>query len=439
VTVRRAEGSSGRVFVRGLDVEKPQKIVMRGGTPLSGTVSITGSKNAALALMAASILASEPVTLRNVPRIGDIHTMVELLNDLGASTQFVEDTAVRIDPTSILTLEAPYELVRKMRASFNVLGPLVARFGFARVPVPGGCDIGTRPVNFHVEGLRKLGANLHSEHGVYTAEARKLEGASIYMDFPSAGATQHLMTAACLAHGVTIIENCATEPEVVNLAAFLNSLGARVEGAGTATITVTGVEQLAGGEYDIIPDRMEAGTYAVAAAITQGEVFIESAVVEHMRPVVSKLQEAGVEVEATDAGLLVRGPSRPKPVDIKTNPHPAFPTDMQQPFAALLSIADGTSMITENVYESRFRYVNELNRMGADIRVSARTAVITGVERLTGCPVAATDLRAAAALVCAGLAAEGTTELTGVEHLERGYEDMPRKLRGLGASICVTE
>ncbi len=411
------------------------KIIVRGGEPLHGTVPTSGSKNAALAVMAAAILATEPVTLRNVPRIGDIHTMVELLNELGATAQFVEPTTVRIDPSSILTLEAPYELVRKMRASFNVLGPLLARFGFARVPVPGGCDIGTRPVNFHVDGLRRLGAKLHSEHGVYTAEAKKLVGGTIYMDFPSAGATQHLMTAASLAQGVTTIENCATEPEVLSLAEFLNSLGAQVHGAGTTTIRVTGVECLRGGEFTIIPDRMEAGTFAVAAAITAGDVVIENAVVEHMSPVLNKLMETGAEVTPVTNGVRIRGPKRPKPADIKTNPHPAFPTDMQQPFGALLSIADGTSVITENVYESRFRYVNELNRMGADIRVSARTAVITGVPRLTGCPVTASDLRAAAALVCAGLAAEGATELTGVEHLERGYEDLPSKLRSLGASV----
>jgi len=411
------------------------KIVVRGGTQLAGSVTVGGSKNAALAIMAAAVLSEERVTLHNVPRIGDIHTMVELLNDLGATAQFVDRATVSIDPSNILTLEAPYELVRKMRASFNVMGPLLARFGFARVPVPGGCDIGARPVNFHVDGLRKLGASLHTEHGVYTAEARKLIGANIYMDFQSAGATQHLMTAACLARGVTVIENCAAEPEVVNLAEFLNSLGASIEGAGTTTIRVAGVERLGGGEFTVIPDRLEAGTFAVAGAITQGDIAIENAVVDHMRPVVNKLQEAGIETVPIDHGLRVRATGRPRAVDIKTNPHPAFPTDMQQPFAALLSIANGTSVITENVYESRFRYVNELNRMGADVRVSARTAVITGVPRLTGCPVAATDLRAGAALICAGLAAEGATEVVGVDHLERGYEDLPGKLRGLGAVI----
>lgn len=411
------------------------RICVRGQTPLRGRVTVSGSKNAALAIMAASLLVDGKVTLHNVPRIGDVHTMMELLTDLGATAQFTDQTTVTIDASQVLSLEAPYEVVRKMRASFNVMGPLLTRFGFARVPVPGGCDIGARPVNFHIEGLKKLGASLHSEHGIYTAEARRLVGANIYMDFQSAGATQHLMTAAALADGVTVIENCAAEPEVVDLASFLNSLGAQIEGAGTTTITVTGVRRLQGGEHTIIPDRLEAGTFAVAGAITQGDILIEGAIVEHMRPVVNKLEEAGILVTPTDVALRVAAAGRPKAVDIKTNPHPAFPTDLQQPFAALLSIADGTSVITENVYESRFRYVNELNRMGANIRVSARSAVITGVDRLTGCPVAATDLRAGAALICAALAAEGSTELVGSEHIDRGYEDLVGKLRGLGASI----
>jgi UDP-N-acetylglucosamine 1-carboxyvinyltransferase len=411
------------------------RISVRGGARLTGQVTVSGSKNAALAVMAGALLVDGRVTLHNVPRIGDIHTMIELLNDLGAPAQFTDRATVTIDASNVLYLEAPYELVRKMRASFNVMGPLLARFGFARVPVPGGCDIGTRPVNYHVDGLRRLGASLHSEHGIYTAEARALTGTSVYMDFQSAGATQHLMTAACLAKGVTVIENCAAEPEVVDLATFLNSLGGRVEGAGTTTIKVTGVERLEGGEHTIIADRQEAGTFAVAGAITQGDIVLQGAVIDHMRPVVNKLQEAGIAVASEDGALHVSASARPKAVDIKTNPHPAFPTDLQQPFAALLSIADGTSVITENVYESRFRYVNELNRMGANVRVSARSAVITGVERLTGCPVSATDLRAGAALTCAALAAEGVTEMVGVEHIERGYEDLVGKLRGLGACI----
>lgn len=395
-----------------------------------------GSKNATLAIMAAAALAEGKITLGNVPRIGDTQTMVELLNKLGAATRFVDDHTVTIDAAGIYSLEAPYELVRKMRASFSVLGPLLARFGFARVPVPGGCDIGTRPVNFHIEGLKRLGAQIHVEHGVYTAEARKLTGANIYLDFPSAGATQHLMTAACLAEGVTVIENCAAEPEVVDLANFLNSLGAQVSGAGTSTITVRGVDRLYGGSYSVISDRMEAGTYAIAAAVTRGDIVIENACEDSMRPVVNKLAEAGVHVQEVNSGLHVWNEGRPRAVNIKTAPHPGFPTDMQQPFASLLAVADGTSVITENVYESRFRYVNELVRMGADISVEGRTAVIQGVERLTGAEVSATDLRAGAALVCAGLVAEGETEIAEIHHIDRGYEDLVGKLRSLGAEIA---
>ncbi|HSV72921.1 MAG TPA: UDP-N-acetylglucosamine 1-carboxyvinyltransferase [Chthonomonadales bacterium] len=412
-----------------------------GGKPLCGSVATGGSKNATLAIMAGAMLADGTVTLHNIPRIGDIETMVDLLNGLGAATTFVGPETIRIDARNVHCLEAPYELVRMMRASFSVLGPLLARFGFARVPVPGGCDIGARPVNFHIDGLRQLGADIQVEHGVYTASTHRLIGASIYLDFQSAGATQHLMTAACLADGVTIIENCATEPEVVDTAEFLRVLGAEVTGAGSTTITVRGVERLSGGEYSIIPDRMEAGTYAVAAAITGGDVFIRHATADHLRPFTRKLREAGVEVrEATD-GVRVSAEGRPRAVNIKTMPHPGFPTDMQQPFAAMLSIADGTSVITETVYESRFRYANELNRMGSDVRVEGRTAVIRGVSRLTGAPVTATDLRAGAALICAGMAAEGDTEVSGVEHIDRGYADLVPKLRSLGAVIerCEVE
>ncbi len=412
-----------------------ETIYIKGGRPLEGRVATSGSKNSTLAIMAACVLVDGVVHLRNIPRIGDTLTMVELLNGLGAVTRFVDQNAVTIDARSIHCLEAPYELVRKMRASFNVLGPLLARYGFARVPVPGGCDIGARPVNFHLDGLRRLGAQMHVEHGVYTAECEKLKGAAIYFDFQSAGATQHLMTAACLAQGDTRIENCATEPEVVDLVHFLNSLGASIEGAGTTSLTIHGVERLTGGEYSIIPDRLEAGTFAIGAAITGGSLVIENAVVDHMRPVISKLVEAGVSVEEQPDGLHVAAQGRPKPIDIKTMPHPSFPTDMQQPFAALLSVADGTSVITENVYESRFRYVNELNRMGADIRVQGRSAVIAGVDQLTGAPVNATDLRAGAALVIAGMAAEGETEISGAEHICRGYDNLVGKLQSLGADI----
>ena len=411
------------------------KIYIQGGQRLEGRVKTSGSKNATLAIMAGAVLAEGRVTLRNVPRINDTQTMAELLNGLGATTRWLDNSTVEIDSTNILWLEAPYELVRKMRASFHVLGPLLTRFGRARVPVPGGCNIGARPVNFHIEGLKRLGAQIHLEHGVYTAEATRLKGAHIYFDFQSAGATEHLMTAAALAEGTTVIDNCAIEPEVVDLAHFLNALGAHIEGAGTTTITIHGVKHLSGGEYDVIPDRMEAGTFAVAAAITGGDVDIQGAVLDHLRPVINKLTEAGVEVTEGDRSLRVRSRGRAKPLDIKTMPHPGFPTDMQQPFAALLSVADGISVVTENVYESRFGYINELVRMGADIRVDGRTTIINGVERLMGAQVTATDLRAGAAMLCAGLAAEGETEIDKIEHIDRGYEDIVGKLRTLGAII----
>ena len=411
------------------------KICIQGGARLTGRVRASGSKNATVAIMAGAVLAEEPVTLRNIPRITDTHTMVELLNALGAPTRWLDDTSVLIDPSNVLWTEAPYDLVRKMRASFHVLGPLLARFGHSRVPVPGGCNIGARPVNYHIEGLKRLGAQIHLEHGVYTTEAPRLHGANIYFDSQSPGATEHLMTAAALAHGTTVMENCATEPEVQDLAGFLNTLGARIEGAGTTTLTIHGVERMHGGEYTVISDRMEAATYAVAGAITGGDIIIDNIDMDHLKPVTSKLMEAGVEVHEGKHGLRVRLDGRPKAVDVRTVPYPGFPTDMQQPFAALLSIADGTSVITETIYENRFGYVNELVRMGANVTAEGRTAVIKGVDRLTGAEVVATDLRAGAALLCAGLAADGETELSGVQHLDRGYENVVTKLQSLGATI----
>lgn len=410
-------------------------IRVTGGRVLNGSVQVSGSKNAALAIMAGALLAQGEVTLHNVPAISDIKVMVELLNRLGAVTRY-SGTTVVIDATDILQLEAPYDVVRRMRASFSVLGPLLARYGRARVPVPGGCDIGARPVNYHIEGLRKLGAHIHTEHGVYTADAERLRGTNILLDFQSAGATQHLMTAAALAEGKTVIENCATEPEIVDLAQFLRVLGAKVKGEGGSSIEIEGVARLTGGEYTIIPDRMEAGTMAVCAAITGGEVTILGSNPNHLRTVLGKLEETGATVTVTDDVVHVKGPKRPKPVKIKTYPHPGFPTDMQQPFAALLTVADGVSEITENVYESRFRYLNELNRMGAEISISQqKTAVITGIPKLTGAPVNATDLRAGAALIVAGLAADGETEIQGVEFIDRGYDRIVDKLHDLGAAI----
>ncbi len=412
-----------------------EKLFIVSGAQLSGEVQLSGSKNAALAIMAGALLAPGKTILHNVPRISDMNTMIAMLNSLGVPSKFVGTHTVTIDATNIRTCEAPYELVRKMRASFSVLGPIVARCGEARVPVPGGCDIGARPVNFHIDGLRRLGARIDVEHGLYAANAQRLQGTNIYLDFQSAGATQHLMTAAGLAVGTTTIENAATEPEIVDLANFLKAMGVKIEGAGTPTIIINGVEELTPIEYTIIPDRMEAGTFAIAAGITRGDIFIRGAVEEHMKPVITKLGEAGVQHSVESDGIRFRRSGRIRPVTIKTMPHPSFPTDLQQPFAAMLCVADGTSTITENVYESRFRYINELNRMGADIHVEGRTAVINGVPRLTGAPVTATDLRAGAALIIGGLVAEGETEISGVDHIDRGYEDIAGKLAGLGALI----
>lgn len=412
-----------------------EKIYIRGGQPLEGTVEIGGSKNDSLAIMAGALLIPGKTVLHNVPRLRDVYTLLEIFQHLGVASRFREDGALEIDATHLTTTETPHELVRKMRASFNVLGALLARFGHASVAMPGGCDIGARPVNFHIKGLEQLGCKLHLEHGIYTGTVRRFVGANLYLEFPSAGATQHLMIAACRARGRTVIENCAAEPEVVDLADFLNACGARITGAGTPTILIEGVEELHPTEFTILSDRLQAGTYALAAAITGGDVYIKHAVVDHCRPVLSKLTEVGVEVTPSEDGYRVRRVGKILPTDIKTMPHPGFPTDMQQPFASLLTLADGVSVITENVYESRFRYTTELERMGADIRVEGRTAIITGVERLTGAPVTGTDLRAGAALVVAGLAAEGETEIAGLDHLDRGYENLVPNLCKLGAHV----
>lgn len=410
------------------------KILIAGGRRLEGEFKVNGSKNGTLAVMAGALLAKGTTVLQNVPMIGDIHTMVEMLQELGVRTRVVGNT-VEIDATDIDRNEAPYELVKKMRASFSVAGPLLARLGSAKVPMPGGCDIGARPVDFHVKGLQALGARVSIEHGYVTAEADKLHGNEVYLDFPSAGATQHLMTAASLADGITRIENAAQEPEVVDLANFLIAMGARIKGHGTGTVEIEGVKELRGITYPMIPDRMEAGTFAIATAITQGDVVMRGALAEHCTAVLQKLQEAGIKVSSGDDWIRISADHRPTAVDIKTMPHPGFPTDMQQPFAALLSIAEGTSVISENVYERRFRYVSELQRMGADIVQEGRTAIIKGVPKLTGAEVTGTDLRAAAALIIAGLAADGRTEVTGIEHLDRGYEDIVSKLSSLGAMV----
>lgn len=411
------------------------KIYLLGGQPLQGTVAVGGSKNDTLAILAGTLLVPGKTILHNVPRLSDVYTLMEIFSQLGAKCGFRKDGALEIDATNLTTSATPHDLVQKMRASFNVLGALLVRFGHASVAMPGGCDIGARPVNYHIKGLEELGCKLNLEHGIYEGKVKRFKGANISLEFPSAGATQHLMIAACRAKGQTVIDNCAAEPEIVSLAAFLNACGAKIHGAGTPVITIEGVEELHPVEYSVIPDRMQAGTYALAAAITGGDVLITNCMPEHCRLVVAKLIDAGVKVTVNDTTMHVRRTGKILPTDIKTMPHPGFPTDMQQPFVSLLSLGDGCSVVTETVYENRFRYTTELEKMGANILVEGRSAIVRGVERLTGAAVSCTDLRAGAAVVVAGLAAEGETVIDNLHHLDRGYEDIVPKLRGLGARI----
>jgi UDP-N-acetylglucosamine 1-carboxyvinyltransferase len=392
--------------------------------------------------MAGCLLVNGTTTLHDVPDIRDIRTMAEMLRVVGADVQFHGEGTVTIDASGFCRTYAPEELVRKMRASFYVLGPMLARLGAAHVAQPGGCDIGARPVDFHVKGLQAMGAQIRAEGGVVDGYAEGLRGAHIYLDFPSAGATTHLATAASLAKGVTVIDNAAAEPEVADVCNFLRVLGARVEGQGTSTIMVEGVDRLrAGCEYSVIPDRMEAGTFACAAAITGSDVVLENVIAAQLQPVLVKLKDMGVSVTALttnpdEPGLLrVATRGRCRAVDILAMPHPGFPTDMQQPMVALLSVCEGASMVTDRVFENRFRYVSELQRMGADVRVEGRTAFIHGVDHLSGASVTATDLRAGAALIVAALAAEGETAISGIEHLDRGYESVVKKLQFAGADI----
>jgi len=420
-----------------------QKIYTVGGHRLQGDVRLSGSKNATLAILAASLLPDVGQTvLTNVPRISDVVNMLELIQRLGVRAEFIEENTVLIDSTQITANEAPYEIIKKMRAGFSVLGPILARYGKARVALPGGCDIGARPVDYHVKGLERLGASITTEYGYVNAVAPSgLKGADVYLDFPSVGATTHLMTAAVRAHGITTLRNAAEEPDVVATAEILNCMGAKIRGAGTKEIVIEGVKSLHGCDFAIDADRIEAGTFAVAAAITGGDIYIRGAIEEHVQPVTRKLMDVGIEIRFDDDGVRVRLPRGRalSATTVKASPHPGFPTDMQPPFAALLTLASGTSVITETVYERRFKYIDELARMGADIKTEANAAIIVGVPRLTGAPVSGSDLRASAALILAGLAAEGQTEVSGLQYLDRGYEDFVGKLHGLGAKIWRAE
>jgi UDP-N-acetylglucosamine 1-carboxyvinyltransferase len=412
------------------------KLQIRGGAPLDGEVQISGAKNAALPILAGTLLAQEPVSVGNVPHLRDVTTMIELLGRMGVSVTIDEKMRVEVDASTVRECVAPYELVRTMRASIVVLGPLLARFGHADVSLPGGCAIGARPVNIHVAGLQAMGAEIHIENGYIRARADKLKGARLVLETVTVTGTENLLMAATLAEGQTIIENAAREPEVVDLADFLNSMGAKIRGAGTDTITIDGVERLGATRYDVLPDRIETGTFLVAGAITGGRVRVKGTRPEHLDAVLGKLREAGAHIEVGDSwiDLDMRG-QRPKAVDIKTAPHPAFPTDMQAQFAALNTVADGVATVTETIFENRFMHMLEMRRLGADIRIEGNTAIIRGVPQLTAAPVMATDLRASASLVLAGLVAAGTTDVLRIYHIDRGYERIEEKLEQLGAQI----
>ncbi|MCC5909644.1 MAG: UDP-N-acetylglucosamine 1-carboxyvinyltransferase [Clostridiaceae bacterium] len=415
------------------------KIIVEKSGPLKGTVRASGAKNSVLPILAATLLATEKCVLEDVPPLRDVEVICEVLSSLGADVKKIDREQIEVVATNINHYEAPYELVRKMRASFLVMGPLLARMGKARISMPGGCAIGTRPIDLHLKGFKALGAEITLGHGFVEAKAEKLVGAKIYLDFPSVGATENIMMAAVLAEGQTIIENVAEEPEITDLANLLNKMGANIKGAGTDTIKIQGVKELKGTNHTVIPDRIEAGTYMVAAAMTGGNVLIDNTVIDHLKPVIAKLKESDVEVYEEGNGIRVIAPQRLKAVDIKTLPYPGFPTDMQAQFMALMSVAEGTSVIIETVFENRFMHVSELKRMGADIKIEGRSAIIEGRRGLQGAPVKATDLRAGAALILAGLVSEGITEVTNIEHIDRGYVDIEKKLVGLGAKIRRVE
>lgn len=413
------------------------KIIVRGGKQLSGTIKINGAKNAVLPIIAGSILCEEgDSVIYDAPPLDDVKTIIHVLQSLGVRIEYYNET-IRIHAGQILSCEPPYELVRKMRASFLVMGPLLARFGQAKISLPGGCAIGTRPIDQHLKGFEAMGAEIELGQGYIEAKVKdRLRGAKVYLDFASVGATENIMMAATLALGTTIIDNAAKEPEIVDLANYLNAMGANIRGAGTGRIRIEGVDRLQGAEHTVIPDRIESGTYMIAAAITGSNLFIEGAISDHIKPVISKLQEMGIHVEEEESGIRVDARDcKPIAVDVKTLPYPGFPTDMQSQMMALLLTAEGTSIVTETVFENRFMHVEQMRNMGASIKVDARSAIVSGQSKLRGAKVCATDLRAGAALILAALVAEGETEITGVHHIERGYVDIVRKLYDAGADI----
>ena len=423
-------------------VQVLEKYIIHGGTALRGEVEISGAKNAAVAIIPAALMVDGVCRIENIPQISDTDMLLTILKELGAKIKFINKSTIEIDCTNVRYQDAPYDLMRKIRASYYLIGAMLGRFGSAKTTMPGGCNFGVRPIDQHIKGMTALGADVDVKNGFVYADARdgRLHGARIYLDKVSVGATMNIMLAAVLAQGRTIIENAAREPHIVDLANFLNSMGADVRGAGTDTIKVNGVDKLHGGSYAIIPDQIEAGTYMVAAAATGGEVLVKNVIPRHLECISAKLRETGTIVQEYEDSVLVKGASTLRRVNIKTLPYPGFPTDMQPPMGALMCVANGTSVITEGVYDNRYKYTNELRKMGAEIQVDGRVAVIEGGKRLTGAPVHACDLRAGAAMVIAGMCASGTTVVEDVRYIERGYENFVGKLKALGADIeCVDE
>lgn len=419
-----------------------KKYVIHGGRPLYGKVNISGAKNAAVAIIPAALLVDGVCRIENLPRISDVSLLLNMLQEVNAGVRTVNKTTVEVDAAHIINRVIPYEIGRKIRASYYLVGALLGRYGWAEVPLPGGCDLGGRPIDQHIKGWTALGASVEVKNGYIcaTTNGKRLKGAQIYLDIASVGATMNLMLAATLAEGQTVIENVAKEPHIVDLANFLNSMGADITGAGTDVIKIRGVEKLHGGEYSIIPDQIEAGTYMAAVAAVGGEVRVCNVIPKHMECITAKLVEMGVEIEEEDDTMIVRrGANRLQRANIKTMPYPGFPTDMQPQIAAVLCIAEGTSVLTEGVWANRYRYTEEFRRLGANIQVDGKIAIIEGVEKLSGAPMEACDLRAGAAMMIAALAAEGVSEITNIKHIERGYEDIIEKLSGIGADIQVVE
>ncbi|MCR5792654.1 MAG: UDP-N-acetylglucosamine 1-carboxyvinyltransferase [Lachnospiraceae bacterium] len=412
-----------------------EQYVIKGGKPLTGEVTIGGAKNAALGILAAAVMADETVTLDNLPDVRDINVMLQAIEEIGAKVERVDKHVVKINGSNITSVSIEYEYMRKIRASYYLLGALLGKYKAAQVSLPGGCDIGSRPIDQHIKGFRMLGANVNVDQGVIDAKADKLTGSHIYLDMVTVGATINIMLAACLAEGKTIIENAAKEPHIVDVANFLNSMGANIKGAGTDVIRIRGVERLHGSEYSIVPDMIEAGTFMVAAAATKGDVLIKNVIPKHLEATTAKLTEVGAKVEEYDDAVRVCATGRLGNTHIKTLPYPGFPTDMQPQITTLLALSEGTSIVTESIFENRFRYVDELSRMGATITVEGNSAIVNGVQGFKGAAISAPDLRAGAALVIAGLVAEGITQIDQIEYIQRGYEDFEEKIRNLGATI----